>query len=461
MEESSAITTVEALLETPAVQRARVIELSLWDTVHFRIHQPEAILAMVEARLRQRDTTFFEGYAESRLKAERTMRDASLLKKIEASCVGNSHWVPSLRVLYSTELEVWMDVSYPNPWTLELYQKGLARKISLHVPRVGQFSKPFHQLLLQKNGFERLENNPPPDQAVKLLIGDPYHQAPPVVHLRPEIPNQRPHVFASGHTLGEWLANGTLIKDREEQVARVPDAGERFLRDLGYRLIGPSLVLLFQHLAVQRGTVGFTGLGSGFMSTVGQSLKHPWPWIPAISSSENAARRLSLFPDTRSNLSLMPDPGNPSHSSIFRLEDCAPAHLLLPPLASFLTAAFIGPKAAAIQSSASAFVRDFAQVTRGLELLLPETAVIAQWRQQLLSPNDDFIDVLLHHKVLPGFTRPGNPWRARRLIKTGPWPTGTYLRTKGLSRQYVHLRIPKRVRAIQTWRSNLAKGRPV
>lgn len=453
MEQEAPIQTVDRLLADPGVRKANTLDLYLCDAVHFRLLKPQPVFDLIEARLVQRDPGLYRGYAAIRKRIESTMRGAGLDEKVKACCIRRNRWAENERILYSTELEVWMDLSYPNPWILELYHKALREDKFLHVNEEGPFNPLFIKLLLQKNGFERLAAEPDPERMVRIMVGVPNAAGKGAISFVPETPAQRPHALSEGNTLGEQLANGVIICDREERVCRTPDPRERYLHDVGYRLLGPGLVLLFHALGQQEGPVRFLGKGSGFLTTLGQDLQHPWGWLPEITPGEQASLNASLFPDPKSRFSLLPslDGGTQGHPSAIPLCLCEPAHLLLPPVEHFFLAALRGPQAARLQASASAFVKDYARITRGLQIPLPTERVIRHWRQQLLAPERDLIRVLLRGKTIPGFHRCRSPLEARRMVKHGVWPTGSYLISKGLNRWWLRLTAPERLKAIRRW----------
>lgn len=457
MEEASSIQSVDALLEMPVVRQARFLELITTDAVHFRLLSPDPVFEMIEKRLAQRDPETFKGFARIRREIESAMGSAPIQEKIDSCCVRQYGWVEHRKVLYSTELEVWMDLSYPNPWAVELYHKAIAQDKQLHILQDSAFPKLFNKLMLQKNGFERLADSAPKEATVAVNLGTPHSKVEGTLNLVPAVQDQRPHPLSEGTSLGEKLANGVMIKDREDQVFRAPAPKARYVHDVGYRLLGPTLILLLQSLKDQEGPIGFCGVGSGFLTTVAQSLQHAWPWLPEITASNKANRCTSLLPGPNSVQSLIPESGD-THSLI-PYSACEPRHLLLPPMQAFILAAMKGPLAARLQASAFAFVRHYARVTRGLYLPLPVETILQQWRQQILSPKDDLIAVFSREGVLPGFKKARLPWQAKNLVKTGPWPTGSYLLTHGLSRTWVEISAPQRSKAIEHWRNELEQRR--
>ncbi len=454
METQHVITRVEELLDHPEIRKSTTLRIDLFDAVHFRLFKPEPVFELVEKRLCLRDPSKYSGYAAERKAVEGTMRSEPLKARIETCCMRNPQWAGEDQVCYSTELEVWMELSYPSPWALDLYTKALARDLFLQIPNESSFPDLFVRLVLQKNGFERLVTGPDPATTKRVSVSLPHSEAPGSLTFSPEIPDQRPHALAEGGSLGALLANGVMVCEREQQVAREPDPRKRYLDDIGYRLIGPMLTLLFQELANREGPIGFCGKGSGFLTTLGKELGASWPWLPEIRDPEKGRFAVSIFPDPRSDLSLLP-PREEEKASIIGPVDFEPLHLLLPPVESFITAAVKGSKAPHIQSRASAFLRDFAEMSRGLCLPLNVEDILRQWRQQILSPKREFVETLSKRGVLPEFEKTRVPWKSYRMVKEGPWPTASYMSSCGLNRWWVNFTAPQRSGAIRHWQSEL------
>jgi hypothetical protein len=455
MEATTSIRTPAAVLEHPSVKQSGTVEVALCEAVHFRLLAPRPVFQLVEARLKLRDADLYRGWAEARFAAEERLAGRSLDDKIRTAEAARPEWEAVGPILRSTEMEVWMDLSYANPWIYDLYQLGLENGVQLHVPQTGPFPELFNKLLLQKNGFERLATEKPSGAVVRLGM-DPVEPGQVDLILEPEVEAQREHALAEGDNLAARMANGAMIKDREERRARTPEASQRYIHDVGYRLIGPILTLLFQEMHHLEGSVSFCGKGSGFLTTFGQTLQQYWPWLPEIVAEDQGDTILSIFPVVKSDISLIPDPekGGPS---IIPLEELHPHHLLLAPLEAFIASALNGAKAAYIQSSASAFIRDYAQATRGLYLPLEVSDVMRQSRQQILSPRREFILTLLKARVLPEYRRVRLPWTTLRMVKSGPWPTASYLTACPISRRWVHVFAPQRARTIFRWLNRLGQ----
>lgn len=457
MESSTSISSVVQLLDFPDVRRARFLELFICDAVHFRLLRPDEVFTLIELRLLQRDAETFKGFARIRREIESAIRSAPIEEKIAACCVRQPLWNDYRQVLNSTELEVWMDLSYPVPWVLDLYQQALARDQFILIPNVGPFPKLFNKLLLQKNGFERVVDSADPAATIPINLGPPQSRQAGRLNLVPPVPDQRPHTLSEGTSLSEQLANGVIIKDREEQIFRKPAPADRYMHDIGFRLLGPTLVLLFQGLASFKEPVAFAGIGSGFLTTLGQSLQHAWPWLPEITTSGRARHTCSLFPHPEAEMHLLPEPTK-ADSAVIPLAECDPGYLLLPPMEAFFLAAMKGPLAPQLQASTSSFIRQYAQVTRGLFLPLPLARVLRHWRQQILSPKREFLEACSREGLLADFRRPFFPWVTQRLVKSGPWPTGSYLLSGGVARWWTSWAAPRRSKAIESWRNELAQS---
>lgn len=460
MQEQPTDQSVEALLDAPELREAGAIELSLFDVIHFRLLRPGCVFELVEQRLLQRDPEQFRGYAAIRGNIESAMQTASSLEKVEACCFRNSKWAQDRSVLHSTELEVWMDLSYANPWALQIYRKALVKGKTVYIRPAKTFPARFFQVLLQKNGFERIELSRPEGDSILILLGFPRSNSPGIVHFIPELPDQRPHFIGEGKRLGERLAAGVIIMDRERQIAVYPDPKKRYLRDIGYRLIGPSLVLMMQAMAERSHPVALSGEGSAFLNEVIDRVRPFWSWLPEVHVPGSQADLWSILPQDGIATCLFPAPGTRGPQAVIQRQSCNPPELMVPVMHAFTEAALSGPKADVIQAGTRAFIEEFAHASRGLKLEIGIDPVMQQWRQQALSPKEDFIRIVKATRALPGMNGWLLPWQASRLVRTGPWPTGTYLSSNGLNRLWIHAVASKRVAAIQHWQSDLAQNQP-
>ena len=451
MKDCGGFTPVKDLLSRPELKEARQIEVGLWDAVHFRLSEPRLVFELIEEHLCQRNSGQFRGYATVREKIEREKRGASLRDKVDACCSRHPDWFPDRQVLYSSELEVWMDLSYPNPWVLELYHEALYQGKALYISRACPYSPLFIKLLLQKNGFERLSEEPVPDKKVGIVFDQMEAVRTNQVHF--EIPGQNDdrHAFAGDSYLPSQLANGNIRRDMERMKLRNPTGKKQHLRELGYRLIGPTLWLMIQRLSRETEPVAFTGPGAEFLTTLMRSVHQRWSIVPEIVIEEKASVIASLFPGVKSAFSLLPMDGCRHCPNLVPINQCEPRSLFLEPLERFFLAILEGEEAAEVQAAATDFVEEFALMTRGLQLQLPVAPIIREWQLFILSPSHDFLQAILESRIVPGFDAPQNPWQAGRQIETGPWPTGSYLLTNPLDRWWIQVTKANRKKNIGEW----------
>jgi hypothetical protein len=434
MDETGPLSTIGDVLSHEAVARADVLELSICDCIHFRLVQPRSIFRLVELHLRKRDPLKYANYAEVRMEAEKALPGMSLKEKIKASCTKRPEWVDDQMLFYSIELEVWMDLSYPNHLALELYLKAIADGKEVDIPWMDPFSSSFHTLLKEKNGYDQASASQENQSRVKLMIGEQVSVDKSCLHVTTEPCYDRQHALAGEDSLAGQLANGIMEKDIEDHSTKEVDESEFQAHLLGYRVIGPSLVLLIQSTARMEAPVAFRGLGDSYMETLFDSLKGYWPWLPEIKPPEVAGEILSIFPSENSTISLLQGPGEQKGKSLLEPGFDEPGELLLPSMEWVFRAFLEGSAAEAIQAAASAFVRDYAQLTRGLILTLPAAPITRCWCQYLLAPDPAFLKWTSEPGRFPGFKVSKTLWHLHRAVNRGPWPTGSYLLAGGFSR---------------------------
>lgn len=439
MEELGPIETVADLLDHPSVRTARTLELSICDAVHFRLIRTDPIFRLTELRLCQRDPQLFAGFTDIRSSIEKSMKGGSIEDKVAACCTRRPEWLEERQILYSTELEVWMDMSYPNPWTLELYHAALMAGKDVYIPRLGPFSATFHTLLKEKNGYELTQPEADEKGMVQVHVGEQSYLKDPYLHLLMPKREIRRHPFDGDDSLASQLAFGILEKDLEDRSAKGLDEDTFRPHSLGYRLIGPTLLLLLQEYAQSQPGVRYTGLGAEFLAELTRSIEGYWPGVSKIADADPEAKSLSIFPESGA-LSLLPGDGE----SLIELPFDVPVDLLLPAMGWLMRGSFKGPEADQIQKAAAAFVRDYAQMSRGLVLPLPAAPVIRHWCQLMLAPERDCLRWMATPGRFPGFRASRTPWGLKKGIEDGPWPTGSYLRAGPLSK-WLALRSPGRV----------------
>jgi hypothetical protein len=440
----------EALLHQAAADDCTHLQVGYDDAIAFRLEAAEDVFRLAEARLQLRDPGTYEGYASARQAVEAAHPERSIKEKVETCARGNPAWEGDFQVLYSAELEAWMDLSYADPLTLGLYRQALDKGIPFHVTMEGPFSETFVILLLEKNGFDQFTHKQPEGSPFLLTIHPLKAKRFGHALLEEGLPEQRCHALSEGQSLAARIANGVMVKERRESRIRTPEASERYLHDVGFRLIGPILTLLFQELEALSEPVSFSGRGSGFLTTFGQTLHTFWPWLPEIVPDGDGQHKLSVFPENKSDRSLLPSLEG-SSDSLISLSDLDPQDLLAAPLHAFIASAMTGSQAAHIQASASAFILEFARSTRGLHLPLDREDVMRHWKQQVLSPRPEFIRTLSKNKVLPDYQRSRMPWTLLRLIREGTWPTATYFTSCRLNRWVASLFAREKTRSIKHW----------
>ena len=409
MEESDSIKSVDELLAHPEVKAACTLELSICDIVHFRLLRSDSIFQLVEKRLRLRDPHKYTGFAEVREKAEKAMRGSSILEKIDACCTKRPEWLEDRQVIYSFELEVWMDMSYPNPWGLQIYHQALIEGHGVTVPRIGPFTETFHTLLKEKNGYELTSPSPGPDKMIRVLIGDQVLPGEKALHFPTERRVVRGDAFAGERQLSSQLVHGILEKDLEDFSARPIEDADFLEHALGYRLVGPTLVLLLQSLEGKSLPVSFHGTGRDFLANLVKAVHPYWPWLPEVEALAVSRNRYSLFHSSEGAISLLPGPDAKRGDCLLELPFDVPAELLLPPLELTMRSSFTGS-------------------TRGAIQMLP---VARQWCQYLLSPETRVLEWASTGDRFPGFEKSKTPWHLHKQVNNGPWPTGSYCLASG------------------------------
>jgi hypothetical protein len=434
MEESGSFNSVAELLSHEAVAKANALELSICDIVHFRLIRLDSIFLLTEMHLRKRDPLKYANYAEIRMSAEKALRGASLLDRIAACCTKRPEWIDEQQLLYSLELEVWMDMSYPNPWALDLYHEALVAGKIVSVPLVGPFSETFHTLLKEKNGYEQTKPLPEEITPARVMIGEQAQPDKFSFQLNPERLNVRPDPFAGEGNLACQLVHGIMEKDLEYCSTKAMDEDDVQAHLLGYRLLGPTLLLLIQSTARIEKPIAFHGKGHDFITPLVDSLRPHWPWLPEITSTKDAELLLSIFPSEESTIALLQSCGGKRDPGILASGFDEPGELVLPGVEWILHALFDSPDAEILQSATSAFIRDYVQMSRGLILPLPVAPVSRYWCRYLLAPEAAFLKWAAAPGRLPGFKASRSPWGLHRAVNKGPWPTGSYLMAGGLTR---------------------------
>lgn len=438
-----AIQCSKELFVLPEIKAAHCLEMSICDIIHFRLTKPEGVFQLVGQHLEARHPRKFNKYAECRLKVDRDHYGSSIRDKVDACCTHNPEWIRDREILLSTELEVWMELSYPNLWALDLYHDAMMHGKEVLVRNVGPFTEAFTQALKEKNGYERTSMHASDDQAVTVHIGEQTWLKSPYLHLITEKRQAHELPFAGATDLAGQLAYGIMLKDLDDQSARELD-DERFrAHAMGFQLVGPTLILLIQSLAGTLEPVSFTGRAACSMTKLAESIKPFWKRYPEIASPDSAKTHISLLPGETSKYSVFPGGESPSLISI---EEKAIRELLLPGVELLLEAAFKGPDAEVIRASALDFVYQFAQASRGLHLPVQAEPVLDCWSEWVLAPWENLTRWLAKPGRLPGFA----PQKSSvKHLRSGPWPTLSYLLSGNLKRKWMKFRDEERVDLIK------------
>lgn len=427
----------------PEIKAARCLEMSICDIIHFRLTKPEGVFQLIGQHLDARHPRKFNKYQECRLKVDRDHYGSSIRDKVDACCTHNPEWIRDRDILLSTELEVWMELSYPNLWALDLYHEAMMHGKEVLVRNVGPFTEAFTQALKEKNGYERTSMHADEQGAVTVHIGEQTWLRSPYLHLVTNKRQAHELPFADSGELGGRLAYGIMLKDLDDQSARALDDDQFRAHAMGFQLVGPTLLLLTQSLAGTLESVSFTGMGASSMTELVEAIKPFWNRYPEIASPDSATTHISLLPEKTSKYSVFPGGDTPSLLSV---KDEAFREILLPGVELLLKTAFAGPDAEVIRTSAVDFVYQFAQASRGLHLPLPTEPVMDYWCEWVLSPWENLSNWLGKPGRLPGFA----PQKSyAKHLRTGPWPTLSYLHSGKLKRRWMRFRDEERVGLIE------------
>ncbi len=437
--------TVEDLLKHPPVAKADVLELSICDMVHFRLVRPESIFQLVEARLHERNADRYTGFAECRLAVDRSMKGASTKDKVDACCTRRPEWLDDRKILYATELEVWMDMSYPNPWGLKLYHAGLMEGKYISIPMLGPFSETFHELLKEKNGYELTESPEPGYSIICVYVGEQGFLKEPYLHLVTDYREIREHPMRDHDSLGAQLVYGVTKKDLEEHSARETPSMLYFPHAFGYRLMGPAILYLLQSLANRLDPIGISGKGSSLIMSIAEENRDCWGWLPEFTSDFSASEYFTVLPQEPGVIPVFPKPGM---EGLFSFSDHPFAEIVEPAVYLLAEAAFEGTDAAIIQAGIKAFIRDFAQITRGLNVEIPKEPILKHWSHCVLSPMDEFLTWARADGHVPGFNGRSSPGKLVKELKNGTWPTGHLRTSRGFSRWWAGMFAAKRKKLV-------------
>lgn len=402
--------------------------------IAFRLTDPVLRFQLIEERLKSRDAERFAAYASRRASAAAQLPNATIEAQIEATCADSPILQPFAKELRSVEYEVLMDLAYPAPSGTAAYQQALAADRPVTFVSYLPTSELFVQLLLQKCGYERfaaIEHSPVGAE------GPWAQQTSAATTMRPLCAMGRSPV---GTNLGAHLAMG-LFQEFD------PQANASIAEHIGFRLIGPSVAALLHAACYVTPPVFFKGLGSAFLSTLYPKLRHPWPWLPALSEDAQSGNGLSLLP-AGLHLSLIPDGHNPSALSALSVHHLQPDFLVLDPMAQWLQTAFAGPLAPVFTESAEDFLLRFSDATRGLYLPIAPDFLVALWRGFLTRPDSDCLGAILETNCMAPLSAPYSPMALLNALKNGPWPSATYTLASPRQRKILKWLAPARVHRI-------------
>ncbi len=430
MSRSGAFRSLQTLTGDERYQRARELLFRLEDAVPFRLQDPQAVGQLVEARLRKRRDVTIASYAEKREIVRESLSKGGLWALVEAMAERYPEIRRNRQVIFSLELEVLMDQSYAEPYLRRIYEQALAEGKDVTFSENADYSPVFRTLLLEKNGFDRFRRDAPADDVLRIRLTPP--QARSDRSLLTFTPQPSPYHFLSrfpckNGEAGSFLAAGLMEQRlREEEVAgNPPEKSEVFA--LGYCLLGPGIVLLLQSLYGTPHPVNPRGRGSGFLTTTGQRLCSIWPDLPAIGSTSEDSPGIGLFPGKKVEVALLPEgPDKGDARCLVKLEEVAPVNCLLVPLRHLFMAFTDGPSKPLLQAAATAFAKDYAEATRGIHLPLPKRPILAHWRKQLLSPEEELVARLLRHGPYASARFRGTGSQGIRLLRSSCWPTATF-----------------------------------
>jgi len=411
--------------------------------VAFRLDEPETRFQLVEERLKNRDKRRFQAYAERRASAEARLPHAPIADRIAEAVKDSPELQSETQVLLSAELEVLMDLAFPVANTSHCYRSAInAGKPVIFTSKLPTSSL-FVQMLLQKCGYEQfkaLQHSPddasPIPAPIELTrIATAYF---PLTKSAPVPTNLAAHIV-----------KGLERQYASEQLAYDVPADKAIARMIGFQLIGPSIAALLQASGHIDGTCKFVGLGSGYLTTLTQSLRHPWPWLPECTTQSGASVSLAIQ-RAECHLSLLPTEPASSRDPVFSIHHLQPGYLLLNPIREWFRLTFSGPLAPAFQQGAERFLRLFADASRGLYLPLPPDFLISRWRAFLLRPHPETLRSIATNSIFPDLHGTISPLRNLDHIKNGHWPSASYALAPKNHKRVLHLLAPARSNTIST-----------
>jgi hypothetical protein len=431
MKQQGAFSSLRALSDDERYRRATELHFKLEEAVPFRIVDPRVLGRLVEARLHKRKDFHIRNYAEKRESVRREKPEKELNGLLETMAERFPEVAPQQRILLSLELEALMDQSYAEPLLRRLYEQALAEGKEVSFSETEAFTPVFRTLLLEKNGFDRFRRDEGGEDALRVKLTPPQARSDrsSLAFAPRPLPSRAMARFpCEGEAAGPALAAGLMEQRLREKEASAGEAPACDLFALGYCLLGPGMVLLLQSLHGEQRPILPRGRGSGFLTTTGQRLRSSWPDFPQMVGDTEGSLRFGLFPGKLVERSLLPESRDKQdRSCLIKRKELAPLDYLLPPLRHLFMASTEGSSKPVLQSAAAAFVADYAESTRGIWLPLSKENVLEHWRRQFLAPPEELVMALLRDGPYRSARPHGVGGTGGRLLRSGCWPTASYL----------------------------------
>lgn len=410
--------------------------------LHWRLPFPQGCLRFAEARMNRQNNHEQTAYFSRRLQNPRLTREEAFLE--------NPAWKANSKVLDAFEMEGIMELSFSIPQVRALYESVVQKNIPVIAISTLPVSETLVQLLLQKNGFERVdvrlqaEN----DDALKKSLDDSCEELnisrPLLLSTRW---NQNPTQFA-GIPLSHRLSNppDVLYKPLcdclwdgfdESFFIQNPSISQHPDHLLGWYLLGPTLLAWFQNLR-QFSDVHFLGHASATLTRLWERVG---PFLVRITETTQPDAVVGLIPQHEDQISLFPSPQIPSDHFL------DPQAIGLPHLHQGFWPIFAKLLSRAedpLWNSATQFLHQFAQIMRGLPMSLNGDILVERWRNWLLQPSQEQAEYWVSRLNLT---------RGVSAIKQPIWPTGVWQLLSPTQRRLARLRFPKRCQRIESLQS--------
>ena len=452
MGHDTATHSIQELLARPIVRDAEQLELSICDVLHFRLKDPASVFMLVQVLASEAQPEIPKGYADWRLDAERERRGSLLMERVDACCARHHELLPYRSLLIEKELEVWSRLSYPNPWALRFCSAALKAGKSIRIPPLGLFPTDFHRALLRKNGFSDPVETETRPGTIRIHIGEEGFLPENQQHLVTRSREARKHPLGQYPGLGCQLANGILERNLEELAASERGESESRFWMIGFRVLGPPLAFLIQEAGLHELKPAFQGIGSGLLDSLFSLAVRHWPWIGQRFDGDRPASLARIFGAGDHVLSLFPPGGTEGGNALLQMRDSFPDHLLLHPMQLLFSEAIEGRHAAAIQAGIEAFVDEYAYVACHRTIRLEARPILHHLLRFTLSPSPEWLAWLKSDSSMRSHLLASNPWTHKALVKTGPWPSASYLLAGRLRQLWLRGQLRSQTRSIEDFR---------